>query len=61
MGFYSIQPRARSLIKKGKAAAGPDPYAPGSPAFDERHRRTTRQHPSGLVQVDLGEPPPRYT
>lgn len=34
----------------------PDPYAPGSPGFAERNRRTEAEVMPGLVVVSLGAP-----
>ena len=34
----------------------PDPYAPSSPAYAERHRETVREIAPGLTRVDIGEP-----
>lgn len=50
--------RARSIIAKQPAKAGPNPYSLGSQDFAERHRVTETPLPGGLVRVDLGEPIP---
>lgn len=56
MAFYSIRPRARSLIRRPKANPGPDPYKSGSKDYAERHRETRRETSAGLIRVDIGEP-----
>lgn len=38
------------------AAAQPDPYAPGSPGFAERNRRTAVEVMPGMVVVSIGAP-----
>lgn len=59
-GFHSVRPRARNAIRKTPRPAPENPYSPTSAGFTERNRETVREHPSGLVQVDKGEPSPPY-
>lgn len=54
------RPRGRNAILRPSGPAPQDPYSPGSRDYEERHRVTERVHPSGLVQVDMGEPSPPY-
>lgn len=44
--------------REGAGDCGPDLYAPGTPAFRERNRTTTRTIAHGMVREDLGSPPP---
>lgn len=56
MAFFSISGRARNGIMRTVKLAGPDPYVPGSPAYQSRNRQTETILPNGMVRVDMGEP-----
>jgi hypothetical protein len=40
------------------ASASPDPYAPGSPGYAERHREVVTKLPCGTLRIDGGAPIP---
>jgi hypothetical protein len=56
-GFRSLRSRPRSIIKQpARRTPAPDPYAPGSDGYAERHTTHVTDMGNGLVRVDLGEP-----
>jgi hypothetical protein len=56
MAFFSIGGRARNGITRTAKSASPDPYVPGSPAYQSRNRQTETILPNGMIRVDMGEP-----
>lgn len=58
-GFYSIRPRARSIIRKAPAPMVPNPYGEGTADYAERNATHATELPNGLTRVDIGEPPKR--
>ena len=47
---------ARMIAKRSPDRPAPDPYAPGSPDYTERHRTRSYQIASGIVREDMGAP-----
>jgi hypothetical protein len=51
-----LRQRPRVFRQKPLRSNPPDPYAPTSPHFAERHRETITALPGGMVRVDVGKP-----
>lgn len=57
-GFYGISPRGfPGKTRRSERVSGPDLYAPSSPQFTERNRKTTSTLANGLTVETIGHVP----